>query len=103
MAKVEKDLTTKEYVLLSGKHWGFDENGEEVGYKKGDLVPLTENQYNAFKDKFEDPEAMAARRVAPRAKAPTKEAATPKTDAKSPAVKQPATPAPASPTQAPTA
>jgi hypothetical protein len=54
---------TKTYTLLSGKHWSRDKDGNEVKHLPGDSVELTENQFNAFKDKFEDPEAVAARRV----------------------------------------
>jgi len=51
----------KEYVLLTGKHFGWDEDGTELAYKIGELVPLTDEQFENFKDKFEDQEAYAAR------------------------------------------
>jgi len=49
----EDKVTTKEYVLLRGKHYGRDDQGREVRYEPGDSVPLTQDQYLAFQDKFE--------------------------------------------------
>lgn len=61
--KKDKDLTTKDYVLLTGKHYGRDAEGNEIRYEKGDVVPLTKNEYSAFKDKFEEVESRAAKSV----------------------------------------
>lgn len=46
---------TKLYRMLHGKHSGRDESGKVVDYTVGDDVPLTDTQYEAFKDKFEAP------------------------------------------------
>lgn len=43
---------TKKYELTGGKHYGYNDEGVEVRYKKGDIIELTANEYNAFKDKF---------------------------------------------------
>lgn len=50
-------MATKQYRLKFGKHWYRNERGEKVLAKEGDLVSLTEGVYNAFKDKFELPDA----------------------------------------------
>lgn len=43
----------KDYVLVSDKGHDFiDENGVRKVASKGDTVPLTDNQYANFKDKF---------------------------------------------------
>lgn len=48
---------TKKYKLIGRDHDGFDENGERKRFETGDMVPLTDTQYEAFKDKFEDPKS----------------------------------------------
>lgn len=45
---------TTKYELLGKNHQGFDAAGGRVEYVKGDLVPLTESQYEAFQDKFKE-------------------------------------------------
>jgi hypothetical protein len=56
--KVEADAKKgqKLYRFLGRSHTGRDQDGNAVAYVEGDLVPLNEVQYEAFKDKFEDPE-----------------------------------------------
>lgn len=45
---------TKNYKLIARQHSGpADENGIRKEYATGDMVPLTESQYEVFKDKFE--------------------------------------------------
>lgn len=79
----EKDIkaaSKKEYLLVRGKHFGRDNAGNEVEYEVGEMVPLTDAQYEAFNDKFEAPgetsrkaeEAIARRRKAEEAKEPPK-------------------------------
>ncbi len=43
----------KLFKLLSGTHDGH-KDGERHRYVKGDHVPLSDAQYKAFKDKFEE-------------------------------------------------
>lgn len=43
---------TKKYELLVARYDGLDEEGKAKRYVRGDLVPLTENEYAAFGDKF---------------------------------------------------
>jgi uncharacterized cupin superfamily protein len=42
----------KTYKLLRGKHTYVNAQGQTVVARKGDSVPLTDNQLHAFKDKF---------------------------------------------------
>lgn len=42
----------KAYKLLRGKHTYINAQGQKVVARKGDSVPLTDNQLRAFKDKF---------------------------------------------------
>lgn len=47
---------TKLYRMLHGKHSALsEEKGVIINYVEGDEVPLTDSQYEAFKDKFETP------------------------------------------------
>jgi hypothetical protein len=46
---------TKKYELTGVKHQGFNEEGERVEFSTGDMVPLTDAQYENFKDKFKAP------------------------------------------------
>ena len=43
---------TKQYLLVGKDHDGFDEKGNRVRYEKNDLVPLTKEQFENFRDKF---------------------------------------------------
>lgn len=46
----------KEY-RLTGKGYSKKVEKQTITYKKGELVPLTESQYVAFKDQFEEEDA----------------------------------------------
>lgn len=45
----------RQYKLLIGKHTYIDETGKVVVARKGELVPLTEQQFKDFKGKFAVP------------------------------------------------
>lgn len=49
----DKKPKTKLYRLTGRQHAGFDDDGNVKNFNTGDKVPLTESQYEAFKDKFE--------------------------------------------------
>lgn len=62
----------QEYVLVSGKHFAFNEDGDEIVYSVGERVPLTRAEFNAFKDKFRE---VAASETKQPEKEPVKEPA----------------------------
>lgn len=84
----QKDAPTQKYLLTGNKHFGRNASGDEVMYESGDMVPLTDAQYEAFKDKFEDPEQT--KRKASKAKANADEATklSPEDQAKADAAKK---------------
>lgn len=41
------------YTLVKGKHQSIDSEGNRVNNAVGDVVELSQAQYEAFKDKFE--------------------------------------------------
>lgn len=46
---------TKKYKLIGRSHSGFEDDGKtRKEYKTDDMVPLTEDQFESFKDKFEN-------------------------------------------------
>lgn len=45
----------REYRLVKGKHRYTNDAGEEVIAREGDLVPLTQTQFDALRDRFERP------------------------------------------------
>jgi len=49
----------KKYKLLGRSHSAVNEEGDRTEYKTGDMVPLTDAQYESFSDKFEQPKAEA--------------------------------------------
>lgn len=61
----DKKPKTKNYKLTGVKHQGFDEDGNPKDYRTGDMVPLTETAYEAFKDKFEPPKEDVEKGAAP--------------------------------------
>jgi hypothetical protein len=46
-------VNKKWYTLLSGRHIWHNAKGERVIAKPGDSVPLTDEQYQGLKPKFE--------------------------------------------------
>lgn len=53
---------THKFRLKAHKHQGtLRKDGTRKMYKTGDLVSLTEDQFKAFGDKFEDPALLAAK------------------------------------------
>lgn len=62
----------QEYVLVSGKHFAINEDGDEIVYSVGERVPLTRAEFNAFKDKFRE---VAASETKEPEKEPAKEPA----------------------------
>lgn len=62
----------QEYVLISGKHFAINEDGDEIVYSVGERVPLTRAEFNAFKDKFRE---VAASETKEPEKEPAKEPA----------------------------
>jgi hypothetical protein len=53
-------MQTRPYRLLNGKHFGFDTEGNRKSFTAGQIVQLTDVQYNAFKDRFVAEEIHAA-------------------------------------------
>jgi len=45
---------TTQCVLLSGSHNYVDSDGNRVTAHAGDVVPLTADQFESFKDRFKD-------------------------------------------------
>lgn len=56
----------KEYQLVRGTHdWRDPETNVIHTFVKDDMVPLTEDQFKNFRDKFVDPNDMPKKRAAP--------------------------------------
>lgn len=55
---------TKDYILKTRTHEGFDKDGKRKTFVEGDAVPLTDAQYQSFKDKFRPIEAKQEQKPA---------------------------------------